>query len=175
MYKQSIILFGIVIPLVLAAAVIGGGIFLKKQMAASYETRSAEYLAYNRTQTAAFQVEAKIAKQRPHLARWKTELAEEPSSAMRTHLKAISDKLPPKEFMETSFTRVPGKGGFGSASVQQSSQVAIGFRGTFRSVQRGLAELEARMPQLQLQELKIDPTQQGNLLNFQVSYTAWEN
>jgi hypothetical protein len=36
-------------------------------------------------------------------------------------------------------------------------------------------ELETRMPQLQLQEIKIDPSPQSSLLNFQVTYTAWEN
>jgi hypothetical protein len=32
------------------------------------------------------------------------------------------------------------------------------------------------MPQLQLQELRIDPSNtQSTLLNYQVTYTAWEN
>ena len=53
------------------------------------------------------------------------------------------------------------------------------FRGTFRTMQRAFLELESRMPQLQLQELRIDPSpnqqNQAPLLNFQVNYTAWEN
>ena len=52
----------------------------------------------------------------------------------------------------------------------------MAFRGTFRTMQRAFLELETRMPQLQLQELRIDPSSsQSSLLNFQVIYTAWEN
>ena len=61
-------------------------------------------------------------------------------------------------------------------SAQKSSQIRIAFRGTFRTMQRAFLELETRMPQLQLQDLKIDPSSSGSaLLNFQVTYTAWEN
>ena len=43
-------------------------------------------------------------------------------------------------------------------------------------MQRAFLELETRMPRLQLQDLKIDPSaSQSSLLNFQVTYTAWEN
>jgi len=46
-------------------------------------------------------------------------------------------------------------------------------------MQRAFLELETRMPQLQLQEMRIEPnSNQQNpspLLNVQVTYTAWEN
>ena len=59
---------------------------------------------------------------------------------------------------------------------ETASQLRIAFRGTFRTMQRAFLELETRMPQLQLQELKIDPSStQSSLLNIQVNYTAWEN
>lgn len=154
---------------------IGGVFFLKKTMTEKFTVRSDEYMAYIRSRNMAMQVEGKIAKQRPHLERWKTELSQETTSAFRTNLKAIAEKLPSKEFQETSFNPIPGRGGFGTASAQKSSQLSLGVRGTFRSVQRALLELEARMPQLQLQEIKIEPSTQNNLLNFQISYTAWEN
>ena len=46
-------------------------------------------------------------------------------------------------------------------------------------MQRAFLELESRLPQLQLQELRIEPNPNSQnpspLLNFQVNYTAWEN
>jgi hypothetical protein len=52
----------------------------------------------------------------------------------------------------------------------------LSFRGTYRSVQRAFLALETRMPQLQLQELRITPNvNQPSMHNVQVSYTAWEN
>jgi len=175
MYKQSIIFFGIVIPMLALAAIIGGCFFLKNYINQSFDVKTSQYRVYTQSRNSVMQIEGKVAKQREHLARWKTSLSTETTSALRTNLKLISEKLPPKEFQETAFDPIAGKGGFGTASNQKSSQIRLGFRGTFRSVQRALAELEARMPQLQLQELRIDPSQQGGLLNFQVNYTAWEN
>jgi len=175
MYKQSIILFGIVLPLVGFAAVIGGLYFLKMEMTASYATKTEQYKVYSKSRTAAMEVEGKIARQRPHLARWKSELSAETTSAVRTHLKAISENLPSKEFQETAFDPLAGNTGLGSVTTQKSSQLRLGFRGTYRTVQRALMELETRMPQLQLQEIKMDPSPQSSLLNFQVTYTAWEN
>jgi hypothetical protein len=175
MYKQSIIFFGIVLPMFAMAAIIGGCFFLKTHITESFEAKTAQFQIYTQSRNAAMQIEGSVAKQRSHLARWKQELSADTRSSLRNNLKQIADKLPSKEFMETVFDPVPGKGGFGAASTQKSSQFNLGFRGTYRTVQKALAELEARMPQLQLQELKIDPSAQGGLLNFQVSYTAWEN
>lgn len=175
MYKQSIIFFGIVLPLLVVAAIIGGCFFLKNHISKSFEVKTTQYRVYTQSRNATMQIEGKVAKQREHLARWKKDLSADTRSSLRNNLKQIADKLPSKEFMETEFDPVAGKGGFGAASTQKSSQFRLGFRGSFRTVQKALAELEARMPQLQLQELRIEPNTQGNLLNFQVNYTAWEN
>jgi hypothetical protein len=175
MYKQSIIFFGIIVPMLAVAAIICGCFFLKNYIANSFNVKTSQYQAYTQSRNATMQIEGKVARQREHLKRWKSDLSVETTSSLRTNLKLISEKLPSKEFQETAFDPISGRGGFGSASTQKSSQIRLGFRGTFRTVQKALAELEARMPQLQLQELRIEPTQQGNLLNFQVHYTAWEN
>jgi hypothetical protein len=175
MYKQSIILFGIILPLLGLAAVIGGLYFLKLEMSASYTTKAEQYKIYSKSQAGVMEIENKISRQRPHLARWKQELSAETTSAVRTQLKVISEHLPSKEFQETAFDPLSGNSGLGSSTTQKSSQLRLGFRGTFRTVQRALIELETRLPQLQLQEIKIDPSPQSNLLNFQVTYTAWEN
>ena len=65
--------------------------------------------------------------------------------------------------------------GFGSVSAQNSAPLELSFRANFRSMQRAFLELESRLPQLQLNELRIDLTPQSSNLNFQVTYTAWED
>ena len=118
----------------------------------------------------------RVARQRQHLERWETQLAEETASAVGTNLREIYAQLPSKEIQQTAFERPGASGGFGTASAQNSSQIRIALRGTFRTLQRAFLELETRMPQLQLEELRIDPNAtQSSLLNLQVTYTAWEN
>ncbi len=54
--------------------------------------------------------------------------------------------------------------------------VKVAFRGTYRTLQRTLLELESLMPQLHVVELKMDPINNENsMINMQVTYTVWEN
>ncbi|MEX1114669.1 MAG: hypothetical protein WEB53_05435 [Akkermansiaceae bacterium] len=176
LYRQPIVLFGLVLPVAAAAAVVGIGIMLSGKMVASFENKQENFKAYEINRRAGLQIESQLVSQSKHLARWDSFLSEETASAVTTNLRAISEHLPSKEIQQTAFERPSGSGGFGSISAQNSSQIRIAFRGTFRTMQRAFLELETRMPQLQLQELRIDPsTNQSTLLNYQVAYTAWEN
>ena len=175
-YRQTIILFGIVVPVLVAAAVVGAGSMVKSKMAASFANKESNYKTYEQGRIAALEIEGQITRERQHLDRWEAQLSEETASAVATNLREISESLPAKEIQQASFERPNGSGGFASASAQNSSQIRMTFRGTFRTLQRAFLALETRMPQLQLQELRLDPNStQSSLLNMQVTYTAWEN
>lgn len=174
-YRQSIVVFGFVLPAAICAAVVGGGIFLKTKAASSFQEKQSLYKSAETNRAGSQNIEAAISKKREHVERWKAQMEKETSNAITSHLKEIGDKLPPKEFQQTAFERPNGSGGFASASAQSSSQVRLAFRGTYRSMQKAFIELETLMPQLQLQELKIEPSQSStSTMNFQVTYTAWE-
>lgn len=175
LYRQTITLFGIVVPLLIAAALIAAGYFCKSAIASSFENKMSTYRTYEAGRLAALEVETKVTRQRSHLQRWETLLSQETASTFTTNLREIIDHLPSKEIQQTAFDP-SATGGLGVASTQKSAQVRLAMRGTFRTVQRAFLELETRMPQLQLEEMKIDTNAtQSALLNFQVSYTSWEN
>jgi hypothetical protein len=174
-YRQTIALFGLVVPLLVIAIVVGLGFFAKSKMTASFDNKQSNYKGYELSRMAALEMENQISRQRPHLERWNQLVSQETASTVTTNLREIIEKLPSKEIQQTAFDP-SGSGGFGSASAQKSSQIRIALRGTYRTMQRAFLELETRMPQLQLEELRIDPNvNQSTLLNFQVAYTAWEN
>lgn len=176
LYRQSIILFGIVIPVLIAGGIVGAGFFLKSKMVTSYNNKQENYKKYEQGRIAGLEIEAQVTRQRQHLDRWKEQLSEETASSVATKLRSIMEHLPNKEIQQTAFERPGASGGFSSASAQTSSQIRIAFRGTYRTLQRAFLELETKMPQLQLQELKMDPSSsQSSLMNLQVTYTAWEN
>ena len=179
LYRQSIALFGIVLPVLVCAVLITLCFTLKSKMLTSLKNKQSLFKSCETSRLKALEIETKIVLQRPHIMHWTELLAEESSSAVNTHLRAIAESLPTKEFQKTAFERSAAKGGFGSAVAQPSSQLRIVFRGTFRTMQRAFLELESRLPQLQLQELRIEPNPNSQnpspLLNFQVNYTAWEN
>jgi hypothetical protein len=176
LYRQTIILFGLVLPVLLAAAIGGAGYMLQSRTAESFHNKENTFKTYEQARIACIEVETQVTRQREHLSRWNKQLALETASTVASHLRKISDHLSSKEIQQTSFERLNNTSGFGSASAQKSSQLRIAFRGTYRTLQRAFLELETRMPQLQLQELRINPVSPlSSLLNLQVTYTAWEN
>ena len=176
LYRQTITLFGIILPVIAAAALVGVGFWLKSKMVVSFENKQKSFKNYEMGRLAELEIEAQVTRQRQHIDRWNTQLSQETASAVTTNLREISEHLPSKEIQQTAFERPSANGGFGTVSAQNSSQIRIAFRGTYRTMQRAFLEMETRMPQLQLQELRIDPSSnQSTLLNFQVTYTAWEN
>lgn len=177
MYKQSIILFGIVIPILIAGILIGVCAMIRGKITGSFEDKIGLYAGHESSRLNALAIEAQISRQRADYKRWAELVKQETFSLVTTNLRAIGETLPPKEFQQTAFERLGQSGAIGSVSAQKSSGLKFNFRGTYRTVQKAFLELETRMPNLQLQELKIDPNTSGEsaLLNFQVTYTAWES
>ena len=176
LYRKNIAIFGIALPVLGAAVIIGACAMLKAKMKSSFENKQSNFRTYEQGRIAGLEIEAKVTRQVPHLERWEAQLSEETASAVGTNLREIYSHLPGKEIQQTAFERPGGPGGFGNVCAQKSSQIRIAMRGTFRTLQRAFLELESRMPQLQLEEIRIDPaSNHSSLLNFQVTYTAWEN
>ena len=162
--------------MIIAAAVVGVGSIVKSKMAESFAIKEGKFKSSEQGRIAALGIEDRVIRERQHLDRWNALLSEETASAVATNLREISEGLPGKEIQQTSFERPATNGGFGSASAHNSSQIRMAFRGTFRTLQRAFLALETRMPQLQLQEIRMEPNSaQSTLLNLQVTYTAWEN
>lgn len=177
MYKQSIIFFGIILPIIIAVVIIGACAFIRGKVMTSFEDKSQYYSGHEMSRIGALEIEARISRQREDFERWKELLKQETFSLVTTNLRGIAEGLPPKEFQQTAFERLGQSSGLGSVSAQKSSGLKFNFRGTYRTVQKAFLDLETRMPNLQLQELRIDPnaSTDSSLLNFQVIYTAWEN
>ena len=173
-YRQSIILFGFVLPLLVVGVVSGGAAWFRGKIAASFQDKSRHYASYEVNRLQALEAEERVKREREHVALWTETLREETASLVTSHLRRISAELPSREFQQTSFNRPNSNSGFGSVAAQKSAPLELSFRANFRSMQRAFLDLESRLPQLQLQDLKIDRTPQSQNLNFQVTYTAWE-
>jgi hypothetical protein len=174
LFRQSIVVFGFALPLLAVVAVIGSFAFLRGKVVKSFDNKAGYFQSYNSDRLRAMEIEAGIGKKRTHTALWAETIRQETISTVSGHLQELSKKLPSREFQQTSFTPSNNAGGFGSVSAQQSVAIDFSYRATFRSMQQAFLDLESRMPQLQLNDLKISRSPQSNTLNFQVTYTAWE-
>ena len=177
MYKNSIIIFGIALPLLIIMIVVGIFAFVRAKVDTSYENKSAHYSGYKMNRLGAMKVEEELGHERKELERWQKLLKQETFSLVTTNLRTIAEEMPAKEFQQTAFERLPNAGGLAPISPQKSSGLKFNFRGTYRTMQQVFLRLETMMPNLQLYELSMAPntSQDSNLLNFQVTYSAWEN
>ena len=174
-YRQSIIAFGFVLPAVVCAAVVGGGFFLKSKAEASFQEKQSLYRSSEQSRAGSQAIEKEVNQKRGFVDHWNTQMGKETANSISSALKEIAIDLPPKEFQQTAVEYPSGAAGFAGASAQPSSQVRLAFRATYRSMQLAFLELETLMPQLQLHELKIDPSSSSNsTMNFSVTYTAWQ-
>lgn len=173
-YQQSIAIFGFAIPVLIGGAVIGGAAYVKARVSRSFENKLTHYKSYEQNKQAALSLESEISRKREHIDRWEQLLGDETASTVTSNLREIEEGLPSKEFQKTAQEHPASKAGIASASAQKAAQVKLAFRATYRSMQQAFLELESRMPQLQMQELRIDPSTSSGSLNFHVTYTAWE-
>ncbi len=176
MYKQPIIVFGIVIPLVIAGAIFGVGSVVKGKFTTTYDTKVVQFKDFKRNKIFAKETETQVTKQREVFDQWTTILEQDAFSLVASNLRSITEKMPPKEIQQPFPERLDNKLGFGLASAQDSTSVRFNLKGSYRTIQKALIQLETRMPNLQLQDMRMEPTNtpEGSVLNVQVSYTAWE-
>jgi hypothetical protein len=175
-YRQSILFFGLIVPLLIAGLVAGVAFYARHSVTESFVAKERQYKLYEQNKRNADVLDKDLSNKRDSVARWKSLLAEETKSQVNNHLRKMQDSSFGKEFQQTSTESLNASGGFASVSAQKSSQIRLGFRGTYRGLQRAFLELETRMPQLQLQEIKIDANStQASMNNVDITYTAWEN
>ncbi|MES2983407.1 MAG: hypothetical protein V4727_13935 [Verrucomicrobiota bacterium] len=176
MYKQPIIVFGIVIPLIISGVIFGISSVVREKFVTSYDEKASQYKGHQISKKLALETETQVLRQREAFQEWSQILEQDPFSLLRANLRTVGEKLPPKEFQPPLPERLNNKLGFGMASAQDSIALRFNLRGTYRTVQKALLELETRMPNLQLQDLRMDPNSNSDasLLSVQVTYTAWE-
>lgn len=175
LYRQSIILFGMVLPIIFAVLFSFLCYYAKSAVISSYQSKQANFKTSEQSRLASKEIEIQVVSQREHAARWEEQLTLETASSVATNLKSVIEKLPGKEIQQTAYEKPSGPGKISSMTAQHSSQIRIGFRGTFRTLQHAFLELETRMPQLQMQEFRMEPSpNQASMLNVQVTFNSWE-
>lgn len=173
LYRNSIAVFGFVLPVVVGGIIVATAFFAKTKVQSSFDQKLQSFKSFKQNRIQALELERQLTEKREVSSHWDELLNKEAASAITSNLREISDELPSKEFQITGQSTPQSRAGLAVVSAQPSTQVNLGFRATFRSMQRALLELETRMPQLQLHDLRITPANNPSTLNFQVAYSAW--
>ncbi len=174
-YKEPVIIFGLVVPVVLVLVVLGLGIHFRGKFEDNYKVRKSQYEDFKRGTAQREGLERKIQEQEPHLNRWMALFEKATASSVNGFLSEFQKQYNGQEFQQIAFRRTASSGGIGGASAQPSIQIQLGFRGTYRALQNAFLEMETRMPHLQLDSIKLNvSTPNRKVLNADLIYTAWQ-
>lgn len=175
-YKNGILLFGAVAPLVIILVVFGVLASQKLRIAKEYKKREAVTVANQRNEQTAIGVKAQLATYKDRKTQWNTLLKRSDVGSVTGLLKEISSGYRGGEkFRQNDFKFVNRETGIGAASKQPSVTYNISLSGTFQAIQESLLSLESKMPNLSLNSIELSPQPEGQLLQAELSYSAWIN
>jgi hypothetical protein len=97
LYRQTIILFGVVLPVLIAAVLSASVIFDEIQNDRFLRQQAAELQGIRAKPAGRLEIEAQVTRQRAHLERWNQQLSQETASAVATNLRQIMDRLPARK------------------------------------------------------------------------------
>ena len=173
-FRIGIIVFGLILPF-LGISVVVSVLFSQK---GKLERNFAERKAKN-AQNAQLLKMAQVTKQQLDSYEGKDELwrklvDESDVGSLNKTLKEISSSFEDRRtFNQTDFEFDNNDKGIGAASAQPSFSFSMTLNGTYSSIQSGLLALESRMPHLSLNTMNLVPQDDSQLLEAQLTYSAW--
>jgi len=173
-YKQPVVVFGVALPLLGLILIFAVSFNYRSKFEQTFRIRKDQYVTHQKVTKQREALEEKIDNQRPYLSSWMGLFDQAADSSVNAVLNDLETRFSGNEIQQTSFRRSPASGGIGGASKQTAVQLQLSFRGTYRGLQNAFLEMEARMPQLQMDNLKLRKESNRNLLNAEVTYTAWQ-
>lgn len=170
-YTESVLFFGIIIPLVIIVLTL---FICSRVLTSDKKALEAKVTTYEQNKLTINQVkrlEAETKDQNQQLNEWKALLGSEPSTQIMESLKA-SSKQYGKEMNQSSFSR-SRLNTLAAETVHLNSGWDFTLRGSFRSLQKTFLRLEKNNPHLMLEKLEFRPDESSNTLTTSVTYSAW--
>lgn len=174
-YKEPVLLFGLAAPILVVLLALGLGFHFRGKLEKTYQARVQQYRDHKKVEAQRETLQKRIQTQEPHMNRWMSLFEKATTSSVNGLLGEFQKQYDSQEFQQVSFRRTASSGGIGGASAHPSIQIQLGFRGTYRALQNAFLELETRMPQLQLDSIKLSVANPNRrVLNADLIYTAWQ-
>lgn len=180
-HTESIVFFGYVIPFVCAGILAGGIFYGRSQLQQTEARRLKVWEEYTTAAREADGIEQQIAApgRRAMMAYWDECLDKEFVQTLTQNLNDIQRRFSEEQMLQTELGRPAGRSSFGANSENPYSRFKISFNGGLGPIQFALAELERRMPQIVLDDMRITPkTAQPDspaMLTVEATYLNWQD
>lgn len=178
MYKQAIVIFGMVVP----GAVLIAGLITIWVMVGKFDAElSAKEEALKKgkeVQVKEMALKSKLTPRRGQMEYWNEYLQADAAQSLNKGLDKAMARYDGNQLRLAAARRPSSRGGFGDGTEANVALFEITFEGGYGPMQKMLAELEVNAPQLVLERLKISPgahTGKGyeRSLKFEITYMAW--
>lgn len=170
-YMQSISVFSLGTPLVLALIAWTIITTVKSSMLSDFDKNKATYANDKllNTQLEALKKQAGYAKFVPE---WKKLMQGDSFAKLNTQLEKSIDSANKSNTLLLTSQKRESRPNFGVKG--KYSAYSYGLQGTYGEAQKCLLDLESRMPNTMLTKLDVKPTRSSNLYNFNLNFTTWE-
>ena len=180
-HRQAITVFGIVVPIVFIGALAGATFHGKTKIESLHREKVAKLERFENAKVQANQLEGVLStdNRREKVAYWNSKLEQDFIQSITKNLDQILAKYDPEVLARTEMSQAAGSGGIGGQTSNPHMRIQMAFEGGFKPMQMLLAELEAEMPQLFLENLTVSPIEASSeadrgRLKFSVVYLGWE-
>ena len=180
-HTQSILLFGLVLPLVVMGILLGIAVAGRGKLLSQKEVKEQLFESYKESAQALSLIEKELSVEgrSEQMEYWESQLKKEFVQNLTQSLNEITSQFSEEQLIRTELSRPSTRSPIASRTDNPHSRFKLSFEGGFGPMQVTLAELEMRMPQLVLEGLEIQPihdsSKKGSRLKFEATYLAWHD
>ncbi|RYD37923.1 MAG: hypothetical protein EOP86_02265 [Verrucomicrobiaceae bacterium] len=178
-YTQPILRFGLITPLMFNGLLLAAAAFGYNKVASIRNSRETLYREYTARMVAIKGLEEKIAPQRKQFEEQRKLLQTDPGPLFTQILDTVLPKYTEFELERVSLVFPLERGRLGKMVQSELARVKCTFEGGIGPMQETLLQVEALMPQAQLEEMKItrkpDPfSNRPDHLIIDTTHTCWK-
>ena len=182
-HTQSILLFGLILPCGVLLLVLGGIVYGRGKLETADQVKNQEYDKFTQADAKVRLIESELSAEgrRDQMAYWEEQLGKDFIQSLTKNLNEITGNFDEDQLLRTELSRPTARSPIAGTTENEYSRFKLSFEGGFGPMQRTLAELEMRMPQLVLESLKVTPGRSNNLpggvpkLQFDAVYLCWQD
>lgn len=180
-HTESIFVIGVIAPGVLLIAILGGVLFGRGKLDTAKEAKMAVWQEHEQSMAALRKAESDFSGKEGNLESWKDSIGQELIQSLSLTLREAMEGYTDQQLRQTELSRPANTSQFAAATENKYDRFKLSFEGGFGPMQRVLAVLETKMPQLVLETMNVSQVAQTSgtdgtrKLKFAVTYLSWRD
>ena len=180
-HTESIFVIGVIAPGVLLIAILGGVLFARGKLDTEKQAKTAVWQEHEQSVAALRMAESEFSGKEGNLDAWKSSIDQELIQSLTLTLREAMEGYTDQQLRQTELSRPSNTSQFAAATDNNYDRFKLSFEGGFGPMQRVLAILETKMPQVVLETMNISPVAQASgsdgtrKLKFAVTYLSWRD